>query len=146
MVIRVSKEPPEPFLSTCTPDGWLRVSESQIVPGSVSPFTVRCLLEYKYYIYPILPLSSIIAPELTRGKDNIHLASPIKGTYLDRAVCTRVRVPLDVVQPRDIDYALHTPDEQIRDCMPYAAHTEFLLYKEDGVLIMDDDYTPYLAC
>lgn len=30
--------------------------------------------------------------------------------------------------------------------MPYAAHTEFLLYEEDGVLIMDDDYTPYLAC
>ncbi|EMX5476366.1 DUF4263 domain-containing protein [Pseudomonas aeruginosa] len=146
MAIRVSKESPEPFLSICTPDGWLRVPKNQIVPGSVSSFTVQCLLEYKYYIYPTLPLSSIIAPELTRRKDNIHLVSLIKEAYLDKVVCTRVRVPLDVVQPRDIDYALHTPDEQIRDCMPYAAHTEFLLYEEDGVLIMDDDYTPYLAC
>lgn len=68
-------------------------AKNQIVPGSVSSFTVQCLLEYKYYIYPTLPLSSIIAPELTRRKDNIHLVSLIKEAYLDKVVCTRVRVP-----------------------------------------------------
>ncbi|MGF6108846.1 Shedu anti-phage system protein SduA domain-containing protein [Pseudomonas frederiksbergensis] len=148
--IRAYQAEPEPLMSACTGDGWVRIPRDEIASVPPSAFAFQCLAAYYNYKYRMLPLDSIIDEESANRPTNNYLIKLLSQAYANKVPCTRVMVPLDAVQPWDIDHALSIPEERIKAFMPHAIESgrpayELVLYEKNGQLIMDDDYLAYLA-
>lgn len=144
--LQLSSTRPEPFISMCTEEGWVRFEREHALQVTHIMFLLQCLYQYKKYLYPVLPLNSIVDYRKDRPRDNPYLVQLITRAYHDQVACTRVMVDLAIVQPRDIDYALRVLDEDISRFLTHARTTDILLYEENGALVMDDDYIVYMAC
>lgn len=144
--LQLSSTRPEPFISMCTEQGWIKFERARAVQVAHFMFLLQCLYQYKRYLYPILPLKSIIDVRKDRPRDNPGLVKLIAQAYRGQVACTRVQVDLALMHPRDIDYALRIPDEDISRFITHARTTDILLYQENGALVMDDDYLVYMAC
>ncbi|WP_248914296.1 Shedu anti-phage system protein SduA domain-containing protein [Pseudomonas moorei] len=144
--LQLSSTRPEPFISVCTAEGWIHFERESALQEARIMFLLQCLYQYKKYLYPVLPVKSIVDARSDRPRDNPYLVKLITKAYCGQVACTRVRVDLALMHPRDIDYALRTPDEEISRFIAHARTTDILLYEEDGVLVMDDDYLVYMAC
>ena len=148
--IRASRKEPEPFASILTLDGWNHISKDEIHTEIHTAFALQCLIALHRYKYPKLSADSIIDNRATKPQPNKYLEKLIAQAYLDKVVCYKVKVRLAQVTPRDLDYALTVPEEQVKSFIDqiadfgYPAH-DLLLYEKNGGLIMDDDYIPYLA-
>lgn len=144
--LQLSSTRPEPFISMCTEQGWIKFERERAVLVAHFMFLLQCLYQYKRYLYPILPLKSIVDVRKDRPRDNPDLVKLITRAYCGQVACTRVQVDLALMHPRDIDYALRIPDEDISRFITHARTTDILLYEENGALVMDDDYLVYMAC
>lgn len=144
--LQLSSTRPEPFISMCTEEGWIRFEREYAVQLGHIMFLLQCLYQYKKYLYPVLPLKSIVDTRKDRPRDNPYLEKLIARAYHGQVACARVQVDLALVHPRDIDYALRIPNEDISRFITHARTTDILLYEENGVLVMDDDYLVYMAC
>lgn len=144
--LRLSSARPEPFISVCTTEGWIQFERERAVQAAHIMFLMQCLYQYKKYLYPVLPVKLIVDTRKDRPRDNPFLVELITRAYRGQLVCTRVRVDLALIHPRDFDYALRIPDEDISRFISHARTTDILLYEENGALVMDDDYLVYMAC
>lgn len=142
----LSSTRPEPFISVCTAEGWVQFERERAVQMAHVMFLLRCLYQYKKYLYPVVPVTSLVDIRTDRPRDNPFLARLITQAFRGQLACTRVRVDLTLIRPRDIDYALRIPDEEISRYISHARTTDILLYEENGALVMDDDYLVYVAC
>jgi hypothetical protein len=148
--IRASKNTPNPFASILTINGWARFTQDEIHSTPHIVFALQCLIALHNYKYPILSINSIVDYNVEKQRHNEHLKDLITKAYSKKVNCHKVKASLDKITPRDIDYALSIPEadiksfiEQIRE-YGYPFH-DLLLYEKNGNLVMDDDYTPYLA-
>lgn len=144
--LQLSSTRPEPFISVYTTEGWIQFERERAVQVASIMFLLQCLYQYKKYLYPVLPVKSIVDTRKDRPLDNPFLVKLITRAYRGQLACTRVRVDLALIHPRDIDYALRIPDEDISRFISHARTTDILLYEENGALVMDDDYLVYMAC
>ncbi|MEE4092012.1 Shedu anti-phage system protein SduA domain-containing protein [Pseudomonas viridiflava] len=144
--LQLSSTLPEPFLSMCTGEGWIRFDREYAVQQPQFMFLLQCLYQYKKYIYPVVPVNSLIDDRKDRPRDNPYLVKLIARSYRNQVTCTRVQIDLSLIHPRDIDYALRIPDEDISRFISHARTTDILLYEDNGALVMDDDYLVYMAC
>lgn len=142
----LSSTRPERFISICTEQGWAHFERENAVQEADIMFLLQCLYHYKKYLYPVLPLKSIVDNRKDRPRDNPYLVKLISRSYCGQEACTRVQIDLALIHPRDIDYALRIPDEEISRFITHARTTDILLYEENGALVMDDDYLVYMAC
>jgi hypothetical protein len=148
--IRASIIEPEPFASIFTLDGWVHFAKDEIHSETHIVFALQCLIALHRYNYPTLSIDSIVDNRVTKPRPNKYLEGLIAQAYLDNVVCYKVKVCLAQVTPRDVDYALTIPEEQIKSFIDQVAEFgypfhDLLLYERNGGLIMDDDYIPYLA-
>ncbi|ATH80454.1 hypothetical protein CO724_04445 [Ectopseudomonas mendocina] len=144
--LQLSSTQPEPFISVCTAEGWIQFERERAVQMAHVMFLLQCLYQYKKYLYPVVPVTSLVDTRTDRPRDNPFLVKLITRALRGELVCTRVRVDLALIHPRDIDYALRIPDEEISRFISHARTTDILLYEENGALVMDDDYLVYMAC
>lgn len=144
--LQLSSNRPERFISICTAEGWIDFERERAVQMTHVMFLLQCLYHYKKYLYPVLPLESIVDTRRDRPRDNPFLVELITRAYRGQLACTRVRVDLALIRPRDSDYALRIPGEDISRFISHARTTDILLYEENGALFMDDDYLVYMAC
>lgn len=144
--LQLSSTQPEPFISVCTAEGWIQFERERAVQMAHVMFLLQCLYQYKKYLYPVVPVTSLVDTRTDRPRDNPFLVKLITRAFRGQLVCTRVRVDLALIHPRDIDYALRIPDEEISRFISHARTTDILLYEENGALVMDDDYLVYMAC
>lgn len=144
--LQLSSARPEQFISMCTVQGWIHLERERAVKMAHVMFLLQCMYEYKRYLYPIVPLTSIVDTRSDRPKDNPYLVKLVTQAYRGQVACTRVKVNLALIYPRDIDYALRISNEDISRFIIHARTTDLLLYEEKGRLIMDDDYLVYMAC
>lgn len=144
--LQLSSTQPEPFISVCTAEGWIQFERERAVQMAHVMFLLQCLYQYKKYLYPVVPVTSLVDTRTDRPRDNPFLVKLITRAFRGQLACTRVRVDLALIHPRDIDYALRIPDEEISRFISHARTTDILLYEENGALIMDDDYLVYMAC
>lgn len=144
--LQLSSTRPEPFLSMCTGEGWVKFDREYALQQPQFMFLLQCLYQYKKYIYPVVPVASLIDNRKHRPRDNPYLERLIARSYRNQVTCTRVQIDMALIIPRDIDYALRIPDEDIRRFIIHARTTDILLYEENGALVMDDDYLVYMAC
>lgn len=149
--VRACLKKPEPLVSTLTNDGWYRTAKKDVDENSVEGFSLRCLAAYHDYLHPHIPLKNIHLPTTCIPKiKNPKLMELLQNAYTNKISSTRVMVPSDQVEPRDLDFALSLHDTEIKRTIRsisdagYPNH-ELLLYEENGRLIMDDDYSVYLA-
>lgn len=150
MEIRACSKEPEPFVSALTENGWSRFSKEEIHHEPLFVFALQCLAAYHRYKYPTLPFNSIKDNRSIEPRSNDYFVRLLANAYKGKVKCTRASIPLEIIQPRDIDYALSVPAEEIKTFMPCVAEwgkptVELLLYEKEGALVMDDDYLAYLS-
>ena len=148
--IRASEKEPEPFLSVLSDKGYFHVSKDEIHQFEIGMFALKCLVASHNYIFRKIPVDRVVDNRLVKPKPNNHLVQLIAQAYRGEIKSSKVSVPLELIEPRDIDYALKVHEEQIQHYIDETIkwklpHHELLLYEKDGCLIMDDDYLPYLA-
>lgn len=148
--IRASQKEPEPVASVFTESGWKAIPKQEIEQSMHVSYALRCLAAYHRYKYPTLRPDQVVVNKRSMPKPNPYLEGLIASTYKGEITCTKARVPIDLIEPRDFDYALNIPNEEIQRFMqseggvePLAV--ELLLYEHDGKLVMDDDYLAYLS-
>lgn len=144
--LQLSSTRPEPFISVCTAEGWIQFERERALQMAHVMFLLQCLYQYKKYLYPVVPVTSLVDVRTDRPRDNPLLVKLITRAFRGQLACTRVRVDLALIHPRDIDYALRIPGEEISRYISHARTTDILLYEENGALVMDDDYLVYMAC
>lgn len=114
MEIRACSKEPEPLVSVLTESGWGHISKEEIHHEPHSAFVLQCLDAYHRYKYPALPVDSIIDDRSIKPRSNDYLVKLLASAYKGKVKCTKASVPLEIIQPRDIDYALSVPAEEIR--------------------------------
>lgn len=144
--LRLCSTQPEPFISMCTAEKWIEFDREYALQQPHFMFLLQCLCQYKRYIYQTVSVQSLVDIRKDRPRDNPYLVKLIVQAYRNQATCTRVRIDLALIKPRDMDYALRIKDEDISRFITHARTTDILLYEENGLLVMDDDYLVYMAC
>lgn len=148
--IRVCKKEPDPFVSLFTINGWIHISKESVQSNEYAVFALRCLIAYHRYEYPVLTKDLIIVDEQDKLTDNDYLLDLIVKAHKNEIKCYKAEVPLNIIKPRDIEYALSIPKERIQSyinkmCDFGFSFSELLIYEDGNVFITDDDYPVYLA-
>lgn len=150
--LRACQSNPEPVGSIYSTKGWLRVETQAMAQttdeSTYTSFALRCLAAYHRYQYPVIDPSKVIDRKWPRARPNPYLVRLVADAYKGHVGCTKVKVPMSLIEPRDLDHALLIPNDEIQsavDALKDGASLELVLYEENGTLIMDDDYLAYLA-
>lgn len=93
-------------------------------------------------------LENIEKPEDIQQEDNEFLVNLISKALKGNSPLTRMRVPLSLVRPHDIDFCLAYPLSRVKPYIDRAKRdelTNMLVYWDGQYFVMDDDYPLYLA-
>ncbi|MCA5971860.1 DUF4263 domain-containing protein [Pseudomonas sp. P135] len=148
--LRVNAASPEPFISRLSNNGWIRVSKEVFSKNDYLDLIFRSLAAYCNYKNPRIDTNRIIDTRLSKPAENDYLVRLIADAFKGTVPCTRIRIPITRILPRDIDYTLSIAESEIKSFMRRIATwgaplAEILLYEENGHLTMDDDYVTYCA-
>lgn len=148
--IRACGAEPEPFASIFTENGYVHISKEEIHNEPHGAFALQCLAAYHDYKYQTVRIDQIVLDTSLQRKQNDAFIRLLADAYSGKVGCTKAIAPLEIIKPRDIDYALGISEEKITAFMPRASEWgkpshQLLLYEEDGELVMDDDYLAYLS-
>jgi hypothetical protein len=147
---RINAANPEPFVSRLSNNGWDHISKELYSKDGYLALIFKCLATYCNYRYPRVDSNRIVDKRKSKPAANDFLVKLITEGFKGNVPCTRIRIPISRIQPRDIDYTLSIPESEIKSCMLRIAEwgaplAEILLYEENGQLVMDDDYVVYCA-
>jgi len=149
--LRMRQDEPEPFLSLLSTDGYIYLTKNESIEDPLLRVILKSLLAYKNYRRPTVPLSSIKESIIPRKNRNLKLEKLIADAYTGSIQCARVEVPIELIEIKDIDYALSIPQSLIETMINDIkenrnGNIEILLYEDNkGKLVMDDDYSIFLA-
>ncbi|MFK3843232.1 Shedu anti-phage system protein SduA domain-containing protein [Serratia sp. NPDC087055] len=149
--LRMRQDDPEPFLSLLSTDGYIYLTKNESMEDSLLRVILKSLLAYKNNRRPTVPLSSIKGSIIPRKNRNLKLEKLIADAYTGSIQCARVEVPIELIEIKDIDYALSIPQSLIETMINSiqrnrSCDIEILLYEDNkGKLVMDDDYSIFLA-
>lgn len=149
--VRACKKNPEPFISILTNEGWYHTSRKDVQENSIEAFALKCLAECHSDRNKKISIKSITnAGNAGSKRKNIFFENLLKDAYSNKVKSTKVIVPLDQVQPKDIDFAISLSSNVVNETIEMINEfgypcIDILLYECNGELVMDDDYPAYLA-
>ena len=150
---RAARAQPEPFASIISSAGWSVIPRDRIPTIPELTLMFQTMVASHRWLYPKLSMQQIQNADVGPHKppsENPELVRLCALAMQGKIPCTRVRVPIDAIFPKDITHALNYPLDEIRRLRDAhvdggQASSALLLYQRGGRFIMDDDYSAFLS-
>ena len=150
---RAARTQPDPFAVVATDKGWIQVAREELSASDELVLCLKAVVALHSFHYIKLRPGDIectdIGPSFQQ-KPNRFLERLCAQAFVGKVPCARAVVPMMRIVPRDMNFAMNYPLEEVRRLRgSYVddgkARTELLLYEKGGRLISDDDYPVYLS-